>query len=37
LVECPVCNNAHLVELIWRQPREADEGREPELLIEAIP
>lgn len=35
-VECPVCKNTHLVELTWRQPREADEGREPELLVEAI-
>lgn len=36
LVECPVCKNTHLVELTWRQPREADEAREPELFIEVI-
>ncbi|HVC07159.1 MAG TPA: hypothetical protein VND98_06215 [Solirubrobacterales bacterium] len=36
MVECPNCANRHLVELTWRQLREADEGREAELLIEAI-
>lgn len=35
-VLCPVCKNTHLVELTWRQLRQVDEGREPELLIEAI-
>jgi hypothetical protein len=35
MVKCPACGNEHLVELTWRQPREADEGREPELFLKA--
>lgn len=36
MVKCPACGHEHRVEVTWRQPREADEGREPELLIEVI-
>jgi len=36
MVKCPACGNEHRVEVTWRQPREADAGRQPELLLEAI-
>lgn len=35
-VDCPACGNEHKVELTWRQPSsEADEDREPELILDA--
>ena len=35
MVACPACGNEHQVEVTWRQPREADEGREAEVFLEA--
>lgn len=32
-VACPVCGEKHAVSLSWREPVDADEGREPDLVL----
>jgi hypothetical protein len=33
-IDCPACGQRHPVEPIWRRPTEADEGREPDLVVD---
>lgn len=33
-VACPVCAAEHDITPMWRRPIEADQGREPDLVIE---
>lgn len=34
-VACPVCGTEHRVSLAWRAPLALDQGREPEIVLEA--
>ena len=36
-VDCPHCGLTHEAAPTWRAAAEIDEGREPEVLIEAVP
>lgn len=32
-VRCPVCHLEHPVKIAWRAPVDADEGRQPDLVL----